>query len=190
MLLPGVTFAEKTGTFTNTERRIQMVRQAIEPLGEARQDWRITAELAKRMLADGRAHESDGERLTPAGTTPAPSDIMAEISSADAQLCRRHPRPPGARRAPAMAGARSPTIPARPSCTSASSRAAWASSCPSIMSRPPSCPTTNIPMLLSTGRVLYHWHGGEMTRRAEGLMEVYGQALIEVNPDDAATTGV
>jgi formate dehydrogenase major subunit/formate dehydrogenase alpha subunit len=40
-------------------------------------------------------------------------------------------------------------------------------------------------MILSTGRVLYHWHGGEMTRRAKGLMEVYGQSLIEVNPDDA-----
>ena len=37
--LPGVSFAEKTGTFTNTERRIQLVRKAIEPLGDARQDW-------------------------------------------------------------------------------------------------------------------------------------------------------
>jgi anaerobic selenocysteine-containing dehydrogenase len=45
VLLPGVTFAEKTGTFTNTERRIQIVRQAIEPLGEALPDWSITAIL-------------------------------------------------------------------------------------------------------------------------------------------------
>jgi len=37
-------------------------------------------------------------------------------------------------------------------------------------------------MLLNTGRVLYHWHGGEMTRRAKGLMEIYGQAYVEVNP--------
>ena len=38
--------------------------------------------------------------------------------------------------------------------------------------------------------MLYHWHGGEMTRRAKGLMEVYGEALIEVNPDDAEKLGL
>jgi len=53
VLLPGVSFAEKTGTFTNTERRVQMVRKAIDPLGDARQDWWIIAELAKRILAEG-----------------------------------------------------------------------------------------------------------------------------------------
>ena len=41
---------------------------------------------------------------------------------------------------------------------------------------------TTIPCCLSTGRVLYHWHGGEMTRRAQGLMEVYGEALVEAQP--------
>jgi formate dehydrogenase major subunit/formate dehydrogenase alpha subunit len=45
-------------------------------------------------------------------------------------------------------------------------------------------------MILSTGRVLYHWHGGAMTRRAKGLMEVYGQSLVEVNPDDAERLGL
>jgi len=45
-------------------------------------------------------------------------------------------------------------------------------------------------MLLSTGRVLYHWHGGEMTRRAKGLMEIYSQAYVEVNPDDALQLGL
>ncbi len=43
-------------------------------------------------------------------------------------------------------------------------------------------PNEDYPMVLSTGRVLYHWHGGQMTRRAAGLMEVYGEALIEINP--------
>lgn len=52
ILLPGVSFAEKTGTFTSTERRIQLVRQAIQPLGEARPDWQITADLAKRILME------------------------------------------------------------------------------------------------------------------------------------------
>jgi formate dehydrogenase major subunit/formate dehydrogenase alpha subunit len=45
-------------------------------------------------------------------------------------------------------------------------------------------------MVMSTGRVLYHWHGGQMTRRAQGLMQVYSEALIEVNPDDATKMGI
>jgi anaerobic selenocysteine-containing dehydrogenase len=51
-------------------------------------------------------------------------------------------------------------------------------------------PDDTFPMLLSTGRVLYHWHGGEMTRRAEGLLSIYSHPLIEVNPDDAAHLGM
>jgi formate dehydrogenase major subunit/formate dehydrogenase alpha subunit len=43
---------------------------------------------------------------------------------------------------------------------------------------------------LSTGRVLYHWHGGQMTRRAKGLLTVYDKALVEINPDDAARLGL
>jgi predicted molibdopterin-dependent oxidoreductase YjgC len=49
VILPGVSFAEKAGTFTSTERRVQMVRQAIEPIGEARPDWQIIAELGGRL---------------------------------------------------------------------------------------------------------------------------------------------
>jgi predicted molibdopterin-dependent oxidoreductase YjgC len=60
VLLPGVTFAEKSGTFTNIERRIQMVRQAIEPIGEARPDWQTIAELARRILAGGRRNVGIG----------------------------------------------------------------------------------------------------------------------------------
>jgi predicted molibdopterin-dependent oxidoreductase YjgC len=51
VILPDVSFAEKTGTFTNTERRVQMVHQAIEPIGDARPDWQILAELGKRLAA-------------------------------------------------------------------------------------------------------------------------------------------
>ena len=51
-------------------------------------------------------------------------------------------------------------------------------------------PTDDYPFVLSTGRVLYHWHGGQMTRRAKGLMEVYGEALVELNPEDAARLGL
>ena len=55
---------------------------------------------------------------------------------------------------------------------------------------PAELPDDNYPMLLNTGRVLYHWHGGGMTRRAQGLAEIYDRALVEVNPDDAARMGL
>jgi predicted molibdopterin-dependent oxidoreductase YjgC len=73
VLLPGVTFAEKTGTFTNTERRIQMVHQAIRPLGEARPDWQIIAALAGHIRGAG----PEPDEWDYADTT----QIMAEIAS-------------------------------------------------------------------------------------------------------------
>jgi formate dehydrogenase major subunit len=55
VILPSVSFAEKTGTFTSTERRVQMVQQAINPIGEARPDWQIITDLANRLLNDAAA---------------------------------------------------------------------------------------------------------------------------------------
>ena len=55
---------------------------------------------------------------------------------------------------------------------------------------PAELPDTDYPMLLNTGRVLYHWHGGELTRRAQGLMAAYPRPLIEVNPADAEHIGL
>jgi formate dehydrogenase major subunit/formate dehydrogenase alpha subunit len=55
---------------------------------------------------------------------------------------------------------------------------------------PAEVPDEEYPMLLSTGRVLYHWHGGSMTRRSAGLAAVYSQPLVEVNPEDAVRLGL
>ncbi len=55
---------------------------------------------------------------------------------------------------------------------------------------PVEMPDENYPMILSTGRVLYHWHGGQMTRRSKGLLEIYPEALIEVSEDDAERMGL
>jgi anaerobic selenocysteine-containing dehydrogenase len=51
-------------------------------------------------------------------------------------------------------------------------------------------PDQEYPMILSTGRVLYHWHGGEMSRRSQGLLEIYPKPLIELNPQDAEKIGI
>jgi predicted molibdopterin-dependent oxidoreductase YjgC len=75
VLLPGATFAEKTGTFTSTERRIQMVRQAISPQGQSRRDWQVIADLARRIRGDaGTGDYADWEYRDTA-------DILSEIAA-------------------------------------------------------------------------------------------------------------
>jgi len=77
--LPGVSFAETTGTYTNTERRIQMVRQAIQPLGDAKPEWQIIPELARRILAQGNKSISDA---TYSGWTyKGTREIMSEVAA-------------------------------------------------------------------------------------------------------------
>lgn len=186
VLLPGVTFAEKEGTFTNTERRIQLVRQALAPLGAARPDWAITTDLARRLVAL--------EQRLPVGPLASwpyesAADVMREIAAltpsyagiSQARLERGdqlhwpvkgldHPGTPilhvgqftrGRGRFHAV-----DHLPAR------------------------ELPDDDYPVLLTTGRVLYHWHGGEMTRRAEGLLAAYPESLVEISPEDAVQLGL
>jgi len=188
VLLPGVTFAEKSGTFTNTERRVQLLHQAIEPVGDARQDWEITAEIARRVLAIGQ-RKVDSTAPYAGWDYDGPEKVMAEVSAV----------------APSYSGVTFERLengdqlqwpvkgldhPGTPvlhvgQFTRGKGLFAVTQHIPPI-----ELPDKEYPVLLSTGRVLYHWHGGEMTRRAKGLMEVYGQSLVEVNPDDAAKLGI
>ena len=182
VLLPGVSFAEKTGTFTNTERRVQMVRKAIEPLGEARQDWAIIADLARRILAEG-SRKPEGGAL--AGWDYAePAAIMTEIAAVTPSYAGvSHARlEKGERLQWPVRDAQHGGTPILHTAQFARGRGKFA---PIDHIPPAELPDDDYPMVLSTGRVLYHWHGGEMTRRARGLMAVYGHPLIEVNPDDA-----
>ena len=188
VLLPGVSFAEKTGTFTNTERRVQMVHQAIKPLGDAKPDWQITAEIAKRILA--RTPDLPPLNGPFAGWDyPDTSVIMEEINALA-------PSYGGITHARLEAGER-----LQWPCTNAEHKgtpvlhvgkfARGLGKFNPIEDIPPAEePSADYPMVMSTGRVLYHWHGGQMTRRAKGLMEVYGEALIEVNPEDGAKLGL
>jgi formate dehydrogenase major subunit/formate dehydrogenase alpha subunit len=183
VLLPGVSFAEKTGTFTNTERRVQMVNQAIPPLGEARPDWLITTELARRMLAQGARQAA-----------PAPqaewlyrntSEIMAEVAALT-------PSYAGVSHERLLRGerlqwpVRDLSHPGTPILHTTQFARGKGKFMPIEHIPPAELPDDQYPLLLNTGRVLYHWHGGVMTRRAQGLYAVYDRALVEVNPDDAA----
>jgi predicted molibdopterin-dependent oxidoreductase YjgC len=187
IILPGVSFAEKTGTFTNTERRIQMVRKAIEPLGDAHPDWQIVTDLAKRVLEFG---ERKAELAPFSGWDYTnTSQVMDEL----AQLT------------PSYAGVSFERLergdqlhwpvkdyhhPGTPILHTAQFTRGKGKFSPIEHVPPAESPDDDYPMLLNTGRVLYHWHGGEMTRRSQGLLEVYSEPQVELNPDDALRLGV
>ncbi|MBP6179762.1 MAG: molybdopterin-dependent oxidoreductase [Anaerolineales bacterium] len=188
VLLPGATFAEKTGTFTNTERRVQMVRKAIEPLGDSKPDWWILSELAKKL----RVRISDRfQKDTPyAGWEYQDTvEIMSEINAVT-------PSYGGITHARLEAGERlqwpCPTAdhPGTPILHTKQFTRGKGKFMPIDHVPPAEKPDDDYPMIMSTGRVLYHWHGGQMTRRAAGIMQVYGEALVEVNPDDAVKIGL
>ncbi len=184
VLLPGVSFAEKTGAFTNTERRIQMCRKAIEPEGEAKEDWWITAELAKRVLVEGSRHALRAEGRFTSWEYMNTADIMQEIAALTPSYAGvSHERlERGERLQWPVKGLDHPGTPILHIGAFPRGKGKFA---PIDHIPPAERPDDEYPMILSTGRVLYHWHGGEMTRRAKGLMEVYGQSLVELNPDDA-----
>jgi predicted molibdopterin-dependent oxidoreductase YjgC len=183
ILLPGVSFAEKTGTFTNTERRVQLVRQAISPLGQAWPDWQITAELAKKMLLNGKRQPEAAPFAAWDYTNT--SDIMKEAAALT-------PSYAGVTHARLERGDRlqwpvkDQSLPGTPILHTAQFARGRGRFMPIDHIPPAELPDDSYPMLLNTGRVLYHWHGGQMTRRAQGLLDIYDRALIEINPDDAA----
>jgi formate dehydrogenase major subunit/formate dehydrogenase alpha subunit len=187
VLLPGVTFAEKEGTFTNTERRIQLVRKALRPVGEAQADWWITAELAKHILAEGERTVKEGPLS--GWEYESPEQIMVEIAALT----------------PSYAGAtyerlrngetfQWPVRDASHAGTPILHVGKFARGVGKFTAvdhvAPAEPPDSDYPMVLSTGRVLYHWHGGEMTRRSAGLLEIYSQPLIEISEEDAARLGL
>jgi formate dehydrogenase major subunit/formate dehydrogenase alpha subunit len=188
VLLPGVTFAEKTGTFTNTERRVQMVRKAIPTQGDARDDWWIISQIAKRILA------GTSERVR--SDAPYSSWDYADQSAIMSEINALTPSYGGITHARLEAGERlqwpCPTLdhPGTPILHTKQFTRGKGKFTPIDHIPPAEKPDDDYPMVMSTGRVLYHWHGGQMTRRAKGLMEVYGEALIEMNPNDAEKLGL
>lgn len=186
VLLPGATFAEKFGTFTNTERRVQAIRQAVKSPGTARADWAITAELARRVLAlQGRQ---------PRG--PQAGWEYADAASVLAEVAAVTPSYAGVSWARLERGERlqwpvpNATHPGTPILhidrfTRGLGRFHVADHLPAA-----ELPSAEYPMLLTTGRVIYHWHGGELTRRARGLQEVYPESLVEIHPDDGKRIGL
>lgn len=170
VVLPAVSFAEKEGTFTNTERRVQRVRKALEPIGESKPDWLIISELAQKMGYDMRYdHPSDifdeMARLVPSHSGMS----YRRLDEAGLQWPCPTPDHPGTKYlfADGLPWGRGKFHPVE------------YEECAEL-------PDVEYPLMLTTGRVLYHWHGGAVSRRSRGLNEIYPEAVVEINPEDAA----
>jgi len=184
VFLPAAAFAEKDGTYTNSERRVQRVRQALPAPGEARPDWWITCELAKRVAR--RLTLDVGGQFDYAG----PAEIFDEMARltpfltglSHARLDREGgiqwpcptPDHPGTRYlyAESFPTGRARFIPALQTAEAAE------------------LPDHDFPFILNTGRLLYHWHGGTLTRRVQGLLELAPRLEVAIHPSDARRLGV
>ena len=185
VVLPAATFAEKDGTFTNSERRVQRVRAVVDPVGGSRPDWEIICDLARRLSAKrGLGLEGEFAYRRPseiwdemAALTPIVAGISYERLDAEGGIqwpcptadhpgtrylyAEDFPRGPRARFVPFEQGPAAEEM-----------------------------PTKRFPLILNTGRVLYHWHGGTITRRADGLLARMPDLEIHMSAEDGERYGV
>jgi formate dehydrogenase alpha subunit len=182
VFLPAAAFAEKDGTFTSSERRVQRVRQALSPAGQARPDWWITCELARRTArrlgldVRGFDYSHPGEIFAEmARLWPAVGGVSyARLERGGLQWPCPTPEHPGTRYlyAESFPRGRARFVPVAQTAEAAE------------------LPDREYPLLLSTGRLLYHWHGGTLTRRVQGLLELAPRLEIALHPADARQMGV
>jgi len=177
VVLPAASFAEKDGTFTNTERRVQRVRKAIEPIGDSRDDAWIVCEIAKRMGAAGFDFDgADDVMREIASVTPSYGGISYErIEGVGLQWPCPDASHPGTRYLHAEAFPR-PGGKAR--------------FFPLTYRAPAEEPDDEYPLVLTTERSLYHYHTATMTRRVPGLEALRGEELVEIHPKDAVDLAV
>ena len=177
VVLPASAAAEKTGTFTNTNREVQLARQAFDPPGTARQDWALIQELAQRIGLDwSYTHPSDvfGEM---ARIMPSLNNITWErLEREDAVTypCDA-PDTPGNE---IMFSDGFPTASGRGRIV------------PTSLTPPDELPDDDFPMVLSTGRMLEHWHTGAISRRAQTLDALEPEAVAMLNRRDVERLGV
>jgi len=178
VVLPGVTFAEKDGTFTNTERRVQRVRKAIEPIGNSQPDWWITCQIAQRM---GRGNGFDFAH-------PSQSmDEIARLTPSYGGISYRRLEE-GSLQWPCP-DAEHPGTPIL--YTEQFVRSNGKGQFIPLQYRPPmELPDTKYPLLLTTERSLYHFHTGTLTRKVKGLNALREEELVEINPNDALALGI
>jgi len=183
VILPGTTFVEKDGTFTGTDRRIQLIRQAVEPLGDSRPDWQIIADLGQRL--NGQAPEapySGWEYHTP-------GDVMDELAALT-------PIYGGAnyQRLEEMGFLQWPVPTADHPGTPYLHKGRFSRGLGHFSAiefkEPAEAPDEEYPLTLTTGRIMFHYHTGSMTRRSEKLDQEVPEGYVEISPEDADRLGL
>lgn len=180
VVFPASVFAEKEGVFTNSERRVQRVRKAVEPPGEAREDWRILIDLANACGADW-SYDSpaavydemarDADKF--AGISHARLDAMVDVPRTGLQWPCPTPEHPGTTFLHQEGVLRGKGL------------------FTPVEYRPPmELPDEDYGLLLSTGRTLYHYNAATQTRRESGLSAKQSEAFVEIHPKDAGKRGI
>ncbi|NTU84679.1 MAG: molybdopterin-dependent oxidoreductase, partial [Chloroflexales bacterium] len=209
VVLPAAAFAEKDGTFTNSDRRVQRVRQAIDPPGQARADWAIVAALARRtisLMTQASARSAAGEGADGA-TVALDQALVADQEATLRGWSYAHPEEiwdEMRRVTPEFQGITYDRLDREggihwpcPSLEHPGSPFLFADDFPrgKGLLIPVAYSSTSeqtdeeYPFALNTGRVLYHWHGGTMTR-ASALTEIWPECTVELHPRDAARLGL
>ena len=177
VILPASAFAEKSGSFTNTDRRVQLARPVVPSPGDARQDWWIIQQIAQRLgLAWNYADPGEiftemaltmpslanisWDRLQREGAVTYPVDAP-DVPGNEIIFTEHFPTPSGRARI-----------------------------VPASVSPPDEVPDSEFPMVLSTGRVLEHWHTGSMTRRAAALDALEPAAIALLSPQELRRRGI
>jgi formate dehydrogenase major subunit len=175
VVLPAACFAEKDGTFTNTERRVQRIRRAVPAPGEARADWEIVQEVMLRLGYENQADSPEEILAEIASLTPSSGGISFD------RLEREQPQWP----------CPSPDHPGTPILhVGRFSRGERALFKPAHYLPAAEQPDDEYPLILTTGRILYHYHTRTMTGRNEDLNRISGRSFVEINPADAAKWGI
>lgn len=173
IILPGASFAEKDGTFTNTERRIQRIRKAIDPPNDAKADWEIICSLSEAM-GYSMKYQNPSEIMDEiAKLTPSYGGInYKRLEQGGLQWPCLHQEHPGTKFLHKDKFTRG-----------------LGKFHPVFFKEPPESPDDDYPFILTTGRILYHYHTGNMSRRSFHINEYYPEGYLEINPFDAKKIG-
>jgi formate dehydrogenase major subunit len=177
VVLPASSYMEKEGTYTNTDRRVQIGRKVLEPPGEAREDWKVICDISARvgLPMDYSSPREVFDEM--AAIMPNYAGLSYDNLGASGKLYP-NPDPEHSDGTVVLFDERFGTDDGK------------AHLVPAEWLPAKELPDDEFPFILNTGRLLEHWHTGSMTRRSFALDAIQPEAHVYLNPDDAAAMGV
>lgn len=176
VVLPAACFAEKDGVFTNSDRRVQRVRKGVDPPGQARADWQILCEVMRRAGLEQPDYQDPGEVYAE----------MASLAPKFGGISHQRINNEGGLQWPVE----TPDAPSTEYLHKGGVLRGKGLFQP-VEFRPPfESPDPEYPLILSTGRTLYHYNAATQTRRSEGLSQKQPESFVEIHPGNAYKMGV